>query len=64
MGVERKMSTDDLFDLSVQPNPPALAQSWARGRLWRIYPRLAAKSSMAGPTSQGQAAVSGGATHP
>ncbi len=22
----------------VQPNPPALSQSWERGRLWRIYP--------------------------
>ena len=27
------------FNKKVQPNPPALSQSWERGRLWRIYPR-------------------------
>ena len=28
---------------NVQPYPPALPQFWERGRLWRIYPRHAAR---------------------
>ena len=45
------------FNKKLQPNPPALSQSWERGRLWRIYPAACRGNSTAGADRQGQAAV-------
>ena len=52
------------FHQNWSTHPPALAHSWARGRLWRIYPRRVAGNRTAGAGRKGQAAAKRRVFHP